>query len=662
LRIAELQQLCTFTENDFFFLFFRQPVYHRAHQPPMSMQDTKQFYFGSFWLDLEKRRLLHRNQPITLTRKALDTLGVLVSNAGRVVTREELKRLVWGDVFVEEATIAQNIFTLRKTLGEHQPGQNQIETVAGVGYRFTAPVQAYPAGPAPERSGAAETPHAETTPKFLARFLWATITLVLALGLVAGSWWRYRRQRTPRIQTLAVLPFANLTGDPQQEYLAEGISDALLTDVAQISGLRVISGSSAARYAKSDPARKIAQDLRVDALVEGAVLKNGDRLSVDVRLVETADDRTLWTARFELSPRDLLALEYTMSRSLTLQLQSPGSEHSAAPQPSAGTGNVEAYGEYLKGRFFWNKRTSDAFVKAIAYFNHAIVLDPKYAHAYAGLADTYALLGSLSNATIPRREAMPKAREAALTALKLDESLAEAHTSLAFVKMQYEWDWPGSEKEFKRALELNPNYSTAHQWYAIWLMAQGEPAAALEQERRAQQADPLSMIIKADTVQLLVYAGHYDEAIQQSLRALEIDQTFLLVHIYLAEAYVGKQNYQTAIAELRRAVDISKGNTWVLSDLARTYALISQKDKSRAILRDLLNGAKGREDLAIEVAKIYAALGENDQAFAWLEKAYRNRDGGLILLNPVPDFRTLHHDRRFADLDQRVGLPNAAGS
>src|ERR1700687_4301485 len=348
-----------------------------------------------------------------------------------------------------------------------------------------------------------------------------------------------------------------------------------------------------------------------------------------------------------------------MSRSLTRQLQSPGSEPSSAPQPSAGTGNVEAHDEYLKVRFFWNKRTSDAFVKAIAYFNHAIVLDPKYAHAYAGLADTYALLGSLPNATIPRKEAMPKAREAAVTALQLDESLAEAHTSLAFVKMQYEWDWPGSEKEFKRALELNPNYSTAHQWYAIWLMARGEPAAALEEERLAQQADPLSMIIKADTVQLLVYARRYDEAIQQSLRALEIDPTFLLVHIYLAEPYVGKENYQTAISELRKDDDISKVNIWALSDLARTYALTSQKDKSQAILRDLLNGAKGREDVTIEVAKIYAALGENDQAFAWLEKAYRNRAGGLILLNPVPDFQTLHHDPRFADLDQRMGLPSS---
>jgi DNA-binding winged helix-turn-helix (wHTH) protein/TolB-like protein/Tfp pilus assembly protein PilF len=490
----------------------------------MNMQDAKQVSFSSFWLDVEKRQLLHRNQPVILTRKALDTLGVLVSNAGRVVSREELKRLVWGDAFVEEATIAQNIFTLRKTLGEHEPGQNLIETIAGVGYRFTGQEHSYISEASPQRSEAAESRRPLPVSKFQVRLLWVAPAVVLGVGLVAATWWRYAPRHTPRIQSLAVLPFANLTGDPQQEYLAEGISDALLTDVAQIPGLGMISGSSAARYAKNDPARKIAQDLHVDALVEGAVLKNGDQLAVDVRLVQAADDHTLWTARFELSPHDLLGLNYTISRSLTRQLQSPGSEHFAAPQSSVGTGNVEAYNEYLKGRFFWNKRAEDAFVKAIAYFNHAIALDPKYAQAYAGLADSYALLGSLPNAEMPRAQAMPKAKAAALQALQIDDCLAEAHTSLAFVNMHYEWDWAGSQKEFKRALELNPNYATAHQWYAVWLMAQGKTADSLEEEGRAQWADPLSIIIKTDTAQLLIYAGRDDEATEQAQRALEIDR------------------------------------------------------------------------------------------------------------------------------------------
>jgi DNA-binding winged helix-turn-helix (wHTH) protein/TolB-like protein/tetratricopeptide (TPR) repeat protein len=625
----------------------------------MNMQDTKQFSFSSFWLDVEKRQLLHRNQPVILTRKALDTLVVLVSSAGRVVSREELKRLVWGDAFVEEATIAQNIFTLRKTLGEHEPGQSLIETIAGIGYRFTGQVHFYSSEASAERSEIADRHGPLPVSKFQVRLLWVVPAVVLGIGLVAAIWWRYAPRHTPRIQSLAVLPFANLTGDPQQQYLAEGISDVLLTDVAQISGLRVISGSSTARYAKADLDRKIPQDLHVDALVEGAVLKNGDQLAVDVRLVQATDDRTLWTARFELSPHDLLGLNYTISRSLTRQLQSPGSEHFAAPQSSVGTGNVEAYNEYLKGRFFWNKRTEDAFVKAIAYFSHAIALDPKYAQAYAGLADSYALLGSLPNAEMPRAQAMPRAKAAALQALQIDDSLAEAHTSLAFVNMHYEWDWAGSQKEFKRALELNPNYATAHQWYAVWLMAQGKTAASLEEERRAQRADPLSIIIKTDTAQLLIYAGRDDEAVEQAQGALEIDPAFPLAHLYLAVAYIEKRDYPAAIAEFQKVLAINKGDPWALSGLAQTYTLVGLRGKSEAILRDLLQRAKSQEDLTIEVAKVYAQLGENDRAFAWLEKAYRNRTGGLILLNPVPDFQVLHHDPRFADLDRRIGLPLA---
>jgi len=622
-----------------------------------NMQDTKQFSFSSFWLDIEKRQLLYRNQPVILTRKALDTLGVLVSNAGRVVTREELKRLVWGDGVVEEATIAQNIFTLRKTLGEHEPGQNLIETIAGVGYRFTGQVQAYSSDASVQRSETGGSRAAWPISKLRARLLWVVPAVVLALGLAAGFWWRHDPRRTSRIQSLAVLPFANLTGDPQQEYLAGGISDALLTDAAQIPGLRVVSGSSAARYAKSDPDKKISQELHVDALVEGAVLKNGDQIAVDVRLVQTADDHTLWTARFEVLPRDLLGLNSDISRSLAKQLQSPGGGQFAAPHSSAGTGSVEAYNEYLRGRFFWNKRTEEAFVKAIAYFTHAIALDPKYAEAYAGLADSYALLGSLANAEIPRAQAMPKAKAAAMQALQIDDSLAEAHTSLAFVNMHYEWDWTGSQNEFKRALELNPNYATAHQWYAVWLAAQGKTAAALEEERRAQRADPLSIIIMTDTAQLLIYAGREDEATEQVKRALEIDAAFPLAHLYLAIAYMEKKDYPAAVTEFQKVLAINNRDPWALSGLAQTYTLAGERGKSEAILRDLLQRAKSQEDLTIELAKVYAQLGENDQAFTWLEKAYRNRAGSLILLNHAPDFRALHHDPRFADLDRRIGLP-----
>jgi len=625
----------------------------------MSMPETRQYSFAPFWLDLEKRQLLHRNQPVTLTRKALDTLGVLVSNAGRVVTREELKRQVWGDTYVEEATIAQNIFTLRKTLGELQPGQNLIETVAGVGYRFSGQVQPYPVEKVSGDAGSAKTRIAPAANQARNRFLSAAV-VILALGLVATAWWwSFNSRRATRVQSLAVLPFSNFTGDSQQEYVAEGITDELLTDIGQIPGLRVISGGSAAQYLKNKSATEIARDLHVDALVEGAVLKSGDHLSVDVRLVQAADGRTLWSSRVDLSPHDVLGLESTISGSLTQKLQLAGGDRTNGPQPAFGTQNAEAYYEYLKGRYFWNKRTDETFVKAIGCFNRAIALDPKYARAYAGLGDTYSLLGSLPNAGMPRNQAMPKAKEAALTALQLDESVAEAHTSLAFVEMQYEWDWPAAEKEFKRAIELNPNYATAHQWYAIWLMAQGKPAAALAEEQRAQEADPLSIIIKTDTAQLLAYAGRYDEAERQAQGALEIDQSFALAHIYLAEAHSGKRDYPSAISEFQKALAIDKEDVWALSGLALTYALTNQRHKSEDILRDFLNGAQNQNGLAIEVARTYAGLGENDNAIAWLRKAYQYRNGGMILFNLDPAFQTLRPDSRFADLEHLVGLPRA---
>jgi tetratricopeptide (TPR) repeat protein len=314
----------------------------------------------------------------------------------------------------------------------------------------------------------------------------------------------------------------------------------------------------------------------------------------------------------------------------------------------------------LKGRYFWNKRSEDGFVKAIDYFGQAIKRDPKYAQAHAGLADAYALLGSMSNLKISRAEAMPKAKAAALQALQLDDSLAEAHTSLAFVEMQYEWNWPSSEKEFKRALELNSSYATAHQWYAVWLMAQGKTSAALEEARRAQEADPLSVIIKTDTAQLLGYAGRYDEATHQAQAALEIDPDFPLAHIFLGEAYVGKQQYPAAIAEFQKTLVTNQYDAGALSELSRTYAYDGQRSKSEAtlaILQKKLRASKDGGEFAIQVAAVHAALGKKEQAFAALEEAYQYRVGSLILMTVTPVFQSLRPDPRFDDLARRVGIP-----
>jgi TolB-like protein/Tfp pilus assembly protein PilF len=470
----------------------------------------------------------------------------------------------------------------------------------------------------------------------------------------------------PKKIMLAVLPFENLSGDPQQEYFSGGLTEEMITQLGNLepNRLGVIARTSAMQYkgVKKDT-RQIGRELGVDYILEGSVRRDDDRVRITAQLIQVKDQTHLWARDYDRNLRDILALQSDVAGAIAREIKLKLSSDEHARLASAPALNPEAYELYLKGRYFSNKRTEDGFVKAIGYFEQATVLDPKYAQPYAGLADAYALFGSLPNLKISRGEAMPKAKAAALKALELNESLAEAHTSLAFVEMQYEWDWPGSEKDFKRALELNPNYATAHQWYAVWLISQGKQDAALEEERGAQEADPLSTIIKTDTAQLLLYAGRYDEAVQQAQRALEIDPGFELGHVYLAETYTAKHNYQAAISELQKALAINKGDVWATLVIARTYAIAGQRRKSEAILRDMLQNVKNRDDLALSLAMVYAAQGENDQAFAWLEKGYQRREGGLIFLNVTTDFQSLHLDPRFDDLVRRVGLPRiAAGS
>jgi len=317
----------------------------------------------------------------------------------------------------------------------------------------------------------------------------------------------------------------------------------------------------------------------------------------------------------------------------------------------------DAYELYLKGRYFWNKRSETNFVKAVDYFQQAIARDPNYAPAYAGLADAYALLGSSPNPAIARSEAMPKAKAAAMKALQLDETLADAHTSLAFVKMHYEWDWPGSEKEFQRALNLNPNYATAHEWYAFWFTARGKTDRALEQLAYALKADPLSLIIKADTSEILVYAGQYAESQREAQKALEMDPNFLPAYLCLADVHVGTRNYRGAVVDLEKALTIVADDSWTLTRLGTAYALAGEKNKAETILQGMLRDSKNRGPLAMNIAQIYSVLGENKPAMDWLEKAAQYREGALILMNVRSEFQRLHSDPRFVDLTRRVGLP-----
>jgi tetratricopeptide (TPR) repeat protein len=387
------------------------------------------------------------------------------------------------------------------------------------------------------------------------------------------------------------------------------------------------------------------------------VLRSGGRVRITAQLVRAATDQHIWAETYERDLHDLVALQGEVSRSIAAQVQ----KEIAPPPPrqltASATVDSQAREDYLKGRYFWNLRSEAGYLKALEYFQKAVTQDPQYAQALAGLADTYALLGSLPDSKI-RETAMPRAKEMALTAMKLDDTLADAHTSLAFVEMHYEWKFLDAEQEFKRAIDLNPNYSIAHHWYAYDLAAMGRMDEAVAEVKRARQTDPLSVIINTDMAEMLYFARRNNEALLQARATIEMDPNFAHAHRVLERIFLEKRMFPEAIAEGERAVALSGEDAWMLLDLANTYALAGKKTETQDCLRRAANTSPG--DVLPDTgatAEIYAALGEVDRAFKVLESLYRHHDGGLILLNADPRFDSLKSDPRFHRLLQRIGLP-----
>ncbi len=634
------------------------------------------FEFGSFRLNPAERLLLRDQTQVHLPPKAFDALVLLVENRGHLLGKDELLRKVWPDTFVEESNLAQHISVLRKALQDREDGSRYIETVPTRGYRFIAevreinsiapdtnvvpdPTPSQPSLGVPE-SGVPESirPRHRFRGPTLAI---AALALLLAAFISTPPVWRRLRGAGPEpIQSLAVLPLQNLSADPAQEYFADGMTEALITDLAKIPGLKVISRTSIMQYKDSHKRLpQIARELGVDGIVEGAVLRSGDRVRITAQLVRAATDQHIWAESYERDLRDLVALQDEVSRSIATQIQKQIVPLAPQRLATSAAVNPQAREDYLKGRYFWNLRSEAGYLKAIDYFQAAMTKDPQYAQAYAGSADAHALLGSMPNPKIPREIAMPKAREMALTALKLDASLADAHTSLAFVEMHYEWKFREAEQEFKRAIDLDPNYSIAHHWYAFDLTAMGRLDEAVAEVKRARQTDPLSAIINTDVAEILYFARRYDEALQQARATIELDPNFAHAHRVLERIYDEKHMFPKAIDEGQRAVALSGGDIWMLLELASTYALAGKKTEMEDCVRRAANRSPGGvlpDDSG--TAEIGVALGEIDRALRALEGASRHRNGGLILLNANPRFDSLKPDPRFQQLLQRVGLPH----
>jgi TolB-like protein/DNA-binding winged helix-turn-helix (wHTH) protein len=631
----------------------------------MSAQAKVIFEFGSFRLNPAERLLLRDQASVHLPPKAFDALLVLVENRGHLLEKDELLRKVWPDTFVEESNLAQHISLLRKALQDGEDGPRYIETVPRRGYRFIAEVRELggiatdtkvSSGPTPSPpSGVPESIRPPYRFSTLTYAIAAPALLLLVFILTLPVWKRRRSSGPEPIQSLAVLPLQNLSADPAQEYFADGMTEALITDLAKIHGLKVISRTSIMRYKDShERLPQIAQELGVDGIIEGAVLRSGDRVRITAQLVRAATDQHIWAESYERDLRDLVALQDEVSRSIATQIQ----KEIALPERQLVTSaavNPQAREDYLKGRYFWNLRTEAGYLKAIDYFQAAMTEDPQYAPPYAGSADAYALLGSLPDSNI-RDTAMPKAKEMALTALKLDDSLADAHTSLAFVEMHYEWKFREAEQEFKRAIDLNPNYSIAHHWYAFDLAAMGRMDEAVAEVKRARQTDPLSAIINTDVAEILYWARRYDEALLQARATLEMDPNFAHAHRVLERVYTEKHMFPEAIAEGQRAAALSGDDAWMLLELASTYSLAGKKTEMHDCLKRANTNPGGALFNGVGIAETYATLGEVDRSLRTLESAYRQRDGGLILLNADPRFDSLKSDPRFQQLLQRIGL------
>ena len=627
----------------------------------------QRYLFGPFLLDPQEKVLLRKGQPLALPLKALETLLALVEHRGHVIEKVELLERVWPNTFVEEATLTQNIFTLRKALGDSPNGHEYIETIPRRGYRFVAPVHLVNGGRDLEEPtdltshGASPSISARTRAARARSF--AIAAIVLALGLPAG--WYLTRHRPGRRASpaagrimLAVLPFQNLTGDPQQDFLSDGFTEEMITQLGRMNPQRlgVIARTSAMQYKRREkPADQIAHELRVDYVLEGSLRRESDRLRISAQLIQAKDQTHLWAENYDREMRDVLNVESEVASAIARQIEIKLPQATLARLASDQTIDPEAYQLYLQGRFFLNKRTAEGLERSGDLFQRAIAIDPNYVKAYAGLADSFILVGAFE--VKAPAEVIPKGRAAALRAIEIDEGSAEAHASMAFILSRFDWNWPDAEREFQRAVDLDPNYTTAHHWYALHLIGLGRSNEAIAEIRRAEELDPASPLLTTDAGLVFYFARQYDSAKKECEKALALDAKFGLAHrtLGLIEEEIGM--HQEALVQFQEARGVLREDPWMLAEIGRSYARAGNREQALQSMSELRQLAERRYVSPLALALLGISLDPNsDENFAWLEKAYESR----INLSPLvvdPAFDGIRQDSRFHDLLRRAGLP-----
>ncbi|HWY20101.1 MAG TPA: tetratricopeptide repeat protein [Candidatus Acidoferrum sp.] len=656
---------------------------------------VRQMYkFGPFVLDPGERLVRHGASRMELPPRAFDTLAVLVENNGRLLEKDELMRTVWGDTVVEENNLSQVVYLLRKALRDGEDGARYIETVPKRGYRFVAEVREFePAENSQSRNGISsfgppasssysanhqtpavasepaaaradrsdlEPPGGNSRARRWMQGLVGGLAIIAVVTLLEGTGWKrklFGEAAASPIRSVAVLPLQNLSNDPDQEYFVDGMTDELITDLAQIRELKVVSKTSIMQYkATRTPLPQIGRDLGVDAVVEGSVLRSGDRVRITAQLIRTATDRHIWAEAYDGDLKDVLSLQARVAEAITNQVKLNLSAEESGRLRTAHAVNPEAFDLYLRGRYAWNQRNLEGFQRAIQYFNQAIEKDPNFALAYSGLADSYTLL-ALYGAGATGINAAKSATE---RALQLDGTLAEAHTSLAAVKILHDWDWQGSEQEFRRAIELNPNSAQAHHWYGNLLLGpEGRHEEAIAELLRAQELDPLSPIIKADTGFAYFLAGRYNLALQEYQQVLAANPNFVPVHFYLSKYYRQTGQYGLWLKET-----IEDQSLAGLPNQVQSLQQVYDQGGFQAAMEEMAK-PKGSSKLAAfkdvrldscAAAEADAVLGRNVAALNALEECHRWSETALIYLKVDPVWTNLRPEPRFQGLLRRLRL------